>query len=55
VHTAYVAFDLLCHDGRDVRATPIEERQAMLEKMVGRDSAATVFASTVAEGDRTRS
>ncbi len=32
--TAYAAFDLLYADGRDLRGEPLEERKAMLERMI---------------------
>ena len=33
----YVAFDLLYADGRDLRKTPLEERKALLERMIADD------------------
>jgi bifunctional non-homologous end joining protein LigD len=39
----YYVFDLLHHDGRSLRQTPIEERQMALEVLVGKGSAALRF------------
>ena len=46
----YVAFDLLWRR-KDLRGTPLEDRHAALEALVGHDSTKVVFASTSTEGD----
>jgi len=50
----YAAFDVLWH-GKDVRQQPIEERYAALEKLIGHDASATVFAPTWAGATPRRS
>jgi ATP-dependent DNA ligase len=35
IPSAFVAFDLIAHDGRDLRALPLRERRALLEQALG--------------------
>ena len=46
----YVAFDLLYADGKDLRATPLEERKALLERLIGGDSIVLYSKHVVAKG-----
>jgi DNA ligase-1 len=44
---AFIAYDLLESEGRDIRATPLHERRALLEQLVHR-----LFAESKARGER---
>jgi len=49
---AFIAFDLLCEDGRDLCELPLTERRARLERIfANRDRASTLRLSEVAHGD----
>jgi bifunctional non-homologous end joining protein LigD len=47
-HVAYFAFDLLWHEGEDLRARPIEERRELLESLLATAPAAIRVAEEVA-------
>jgi bifunctional non-homologous end joining protein LigD len=49
---AYVAFDVLALNGKDVRKVPLVERKRLLRAIVPKGSASITYASHVAERGR---
>lgn len=47
----FVAFDLLYADGRDVRKTPLEERKALLERLIADDDLVMYSKHIVGKGE----
>jgi bifunctional non-homologous end joining protein LigD len=46
----YAAFDLLYADGKDLRSTPLEERKALLERLIRDDSLALYSKHVIGKG-----
>jgi bifunctional non-homologous end joining protein LigD len=51
LQVALCAFDLIEHDGRDLRRLPIEERKRILAKLVRRPGPVSLNAHYVGDGD----
>ena len=50
VALTYVAFDVLYADGRDQRKNPLEERKALLERLIGNDELVLYSKHVVGKG-----